>query len=518
MALRTRDLFFVDGAPRCLTIFQHPTIQFHPNNHLLYLVDVLFWTRFVAALGISISDPLSFVLAVDAMNVVAAAGCIAILYWIILRVTDSWKLATAICAGYGFTVAFLAQATNPNEPMVGAFWSFLAVALVILSAGKDTTWPVLISGVLFALAMATYRSMVFLAPGAVVILLAATSEQGLITAKKLRRVAALGASFAVGCAAIFGWAYTRMGVAHGEMLAKFLRQEDARAYFDPSGAQWLKLPLGLVRNCFPVVPFYNGMRGFLHGPKEVLISATALILVLGFCLLHCAYTLLKRREFLSGVERNAICASLAGLATTMVPLLTWNPHYGKFWIQPLACLAILVAIAFQHFGELSPRILAAARIAGALFLAGVAFNLTWALRNRSHQPFEFEEARRVTQFIGAKDLVVLDRGADSVSVMYAYLWADEEQLFPIMDRATVNGSKILGEIEGRIRRTQAAGGKAYFLGVVDLPKPTWDAFLGQRCGVPYESFDRYRSAVHHKAQFTSRTGPTSLWELGAPGN
>jgi len=217
---------------------------------------------------------------------------------------------------------------------------------------------------------------------------------------------------------------------------------------------------------------------------------------------------------LNEVEKIAIFASLAGLAVTMIPLLTWNPHYGKFWIQPLACLGVLVGVAFRHFGELSPRVLAVARFAGALFLVGVAFNLTWAARNRSYEPFEFDEAKKVAQFVGEKDLVVLDRGADSVSVVYAYLWADEKRLFPIMDRATVDGSKILDEIDVEIRKTRAAGGKVYFLGVVDLPKETWDAFLGQRCGVPYETFDRFRSAVHLKAQFRSRTGPASLWELG----
>ena len=514
MALRTRDCFTVDGSPRCLPIFHHPTIQFHPNNHLLYLVNVFLWTRLVGGLGFKISDPLSFVLAVDAMNVVAAAGCIAILYWITLKVTTSWRLATAICAGYGFTAAFLAHATAPNEPMVGALWSFLGIGFAVLFAGSKKIWPLIVSGLLFALAMATYRSMVLLAPaGAVVILLSAANSERVW--KQLARLATFALAFLAGCAGIFGWAYARMGVSRGEMAAKFLRQEDAKAYFDPSMTQWLKLPLGLLRNCFPVVPYYYGMRGFLKGPKSELISAMALIVALFAGLTFCAHTLVKRRASLNAAEKTAISAALTGLVFTMVPLLTWNPNYGKFWIQPLACLAAIVAIAFRNFDELSRRTMIAGRIAGALFLAGVACNLGWALRYRSHQPFEFEEARKLTQIIGDKDLVVLDRGADSVSVIYAYLWADEKQLFPIMDRATTDGIRILGEIEESIQKTRAAGGKVYFVGVLDVPKPTWEAFLGRRCGVPYETFEPYRNAARVKATFTSRTGPTPLWELDA---
>lgn len=44
------------------------------------------------ALGFKLSDPLDFTLAVDTMNCLAAAGCMAVLYWIIPQVTSSWKL------------------------------------------------------------------------------------------------------------------------------------------------------------------------------------------------------------------------------------------------------------------------------------------------------------------------------------------------------------------------------------------------------------------------------------------
>jgi len=515
-ALRSRDCFFVDGAPRCLTVYTHPTLLFHPNNHLLYLVNVLLWTRSVGALGFNLGDPLRFFLAVDTMNGLAAAGSIAILYWIILRVTSSWKLTTTVCLAYGLTTAFLAQATNPNEPMVGAFWSFLAIALALLSLGDNRLWPLALSGLVFTLAMATYRSMVLIAPAAAVTIVSFASAKKSTPVNLALRLATLGTAFAAGCVLIFGWAYSLIGVPRAAMLAKFLHQEDAEAYLDLSLNQWLKLPLGLVRNCFPVVPFFNGMRGFLTGPRSVFLPVTFLIVALWLGLFFCGYTVLRRWAALNPQERTAVLASLTGVVFTLIPLLTWSPLYGKFWIQPLACLAVLVAVAFGQFSQASRQLWVACRIAGLLFLLGVAFNLPWAFRNHWHQPFEFEEASKVKQFVGEKDFVVLDRGADSVSVMYAYLWAHDNQFLPVMDIATVRRTGLISDVDAAVRNTQAHGGKVFFLGVVDLSKPVWDNFLGKHCGVPYESFDHYRSAVYLKAQFESRTGPTFLWELDSP--
>jgi hypothetical protein len=513
LALRTRDVFFVDGAPRCLTVYKQPGLHFHPNNHLLYLVDVFGWTQLLSHVGFSLNTPLKFVLAVDAMNGVAAAGGIAVLYWILLRVTGSWKLSATICVGYGFTMSFLAQATNPNEPMVGFWWSFLAVAFAILSLRDRKYWPILVSGFLFALAMATYRSMVLLAPAAAVIIVSGVDRERIPVTKHLARLAVLASAFCAGCLVIFGWAYTRMGVSRGGLLTKFLHQDDANAYFDPNPNQWLKVPLGLVRNCFPVVMSFNGMRGFLASPKSVLIPVTLLVFVLWLAVFYCVYVIIKQRSSWSLVERTAVLAAFTGLAFTMVPLLTWNPHYGKFWLQPLACLAVLVAAAYRRFAAASTRTLMLARVAGVLFLAGVSCNLSWALRNRSHEPFEFEEARKVTTFVGDNDLVILDRGADSVSVMYAYLWADDRQLLAVIDEAVVKRRGMLVEVEESIRKTRERGGKVFFLSVLDFPKPTWDAFMYKRCDIPYESFDKYRAASHVVARFQSRMGITPLYEL-----
>ena len=72
--LRSRDIFAVDGAFRCLEVFRRGGIFFHDNNHMLYPVNVLLWTRLMSALGLTSNGPLQFFSNVELMNCTAAAG------------------------------------------------------------------------------------------------------------------------------------------------------------------------------------------------------------------------------------------------------------------------------------------------------------------------------------------------------------------------------------------------------------------------------------------------------------
>ena len=43
VALRSGDIFGVDGAHRCLHVYHHPGPLFHGSNHMLYPLYVLQW-------------------------------------------------------------------------------------------------------------------------------------------------------------------------------------------------------------------------------------------------------------------------------------------------------------------------------------------------------------------------------------------------------------------------------------------------------------------------------------------
>jgi hypothetical protein len=80
LSLRTTHYLAVDGAIRALGVYYNPPPFIHGNNHLLYPINVLVWMRLLHALGVSPRDPFQFMAAAQAMNAVAAAGCLAIFY------------------------------------------------------------------------------------------------------------------------------------------------------------------------------------------------------------------------------------------------------------------------------------------------------------------------------------------------------------------------------------------------------------------------------------------------------
>src|ERR1700751_5854970 len=142
--LRSKNILAVDGAHRCLEVFRRQGAFFHGNNHMLYPVDVLVWTRLVAALGLRPTGPIQFFSNVELMNCVAGAACLAIFYSLVsFAVSPGW-LALGVTVGYGFSKAFLEQATNAGEPLVGVFWSFLAMLCAVFSPRSvgppDSQW------------------------------------------------------------------------------------------------------------------------------------------------------------------------------------------------------------------------------------------------------------------------------------------------------------------------------------------------------------------------------------------
>ena len=94
------------------------------------------------------------------MNGLAGAASLAVFSFLIYLATSSRNLSVLVTAAYGLSAAFLEQATNANEPMVSMLWAMLAILFAVASFRYRSNWPIIISGALFALSMATFQSMV----------------------------------------------------------------------------------------------------------------------------------------------------------------------------------------------------------------------------------------------------------------------------------------------------------------------------------------------------------------------
>jgi hypothetical protein len=502
--LRSKDIFAVDGAFRCLEVYQRGGIFFHDNNHMFYPVNVLAWTRLLGVLGLTADTRQGFYAHVELMNCLAAAASLAIVFYLTKVATRSTGVALCVAVGLALCRAFLLHATNSAEPMVAVFWSFVAVGVAAQSFRTESKWPILASGFLFALAMATYRSTLFLAPAAMV-LIAGSRPQGSSRA----RLAALG-QFALGglagCSLIYCWVFWRLGIhTPSEMLRRFFVQEDSRVYFGADIGKLLNLPIGLVRNVFPLQSHYVGIRHLLAGPRVTTI--VFLLIVATVCVLVVVYAalIIQRWSALPAAVRTTFLAAGIGLVFTIVPLALWDANYDKLWLQPLACLAVLLGISISMITPAQRNSFLMSKAIPALLLAGVLSNIRCTVRSHSTQTSDLRETERLSHTLGENDLLVGEW--DRFTTLYGYGWSDT-RVFAFPSEAVVHGAGAVQLLQERIMETRKAGGKIYFLSLLDIPRDVWDSFLGSRCGVPYSELDFYRA--HSSAPVTTfQNGPES---------
>jgi hypothetical protein len=121
------------------------------------------------------------------------------------------------------------------------------------------------------------------------------------------------------------------------------------------------------------------------------------------------------------------------------------------------------------------------------------------------------EAQRLAQMIQSNDLVVGDW--DGVSLAYGFAWAADGQFFSFTSNAASFGTKATSNLRDEIFKAQLKGGRVFFLSILDVPRESWESFLGSRCGVPFSELDDYRqhSVVH--AEFHTRFRDVPLREL-----
>ena len=483
--LRSKDLFTVDGAFRCFDVYHQRSIFFDTNNHLLYPVDVFAWTHVASAFGFDIREPLEYFAAVEVMNCLAGAGCLAIFCFLLYVVTSSWWCALSGTIAYSLCKAFIAQATSANQPMLGVFWSFLAVLFVVLCLKFKRLWPVCVSGILFALAMATYQSTILLASIAVPLIFFSGSSdtcQFLVDRHRLLRLGIFVFSGFSATIVIFAIAYTHMGVGGPiAMVRHFFFHEEAQVYLGMSAGKLLNVPIGMLRNMFPILPSYNGIRGLKESGGLAAWAFLWLMGLLGGLLLFCALRVLAKWNHLKPSERICLLSTTVGFVFTMIPVVVYDPGYDKLWIQPLACLIVFLVVALYAIAQDSDASLLFSKIVLTVLVVGLSSNLVWVGRAHLWQPYEINEAQRLATMIGKKDLLVGDW--DHISVIYSSLWGNDDQFFSFPTTAVRSWCRSVGlACEGSVSKANLGGGRVYFLGILDQPKPTLGSYLGTRCG------------------------------------
>lgn len=518
--LRSKDPLEVDGAFRCFGVFREPRLSFAENNHALYPANVFIWSWLAKFVGFDISSVRNFYSTVELMNCFAAAGCLALFFRLSLMATLSRWAALGITFSLAFSKAFLLHATNASEPMVAIFWSILAIHMAVCCFRTASRWPAFFSGLLFALAMATYQTAVLLGPVAVLVLWISAQPRASshTVSPRLLNLSTFSAGALTGCFLIYGCIVRfRLhsgvaGVTAASAIRGLFHDPGTTAYLGVRSGRLLNLPLGFLRNSYPVLTQFAGIRGLLRGPALSVIFI--FVLLTGFAALfaYCAIRMAALSKILEPRVRTGILCGLVGVAFTLVPLLIWDPEYDKFWIQPLACLIFLLGISLRVISSRSTHPFFFSRVLPTLLLFGLLLNFGWLARSHAASIVEMREARRLSTLIRRGDLVVGDW--DGISVLYQYAWLPPDTNFiSFPDDAIREGPQSTARLRQLVKAALASGGRVLFVNLLDQPKETWDSFLAQRCGVPYSSFDLYRVHSVPFATFETRYGTIPVKQL-----
>lgn len=518
-SLRSRDIFATDGAHRCLEVFHRQAIFFHENNHLLYPVNVLAWARLAAVFGLKANGPFEFYRITELMNCFAAAASLAIVFLLIQWAISSWRIALGAVVTLGLSRAFFSQATNANEAVVGLFWSLLAVLVLVLGLRARSLLLVFVSGLLFSLSMATYESMIFLAPAGLVLIWRTWMEENR-ESRISRRLIAMEGVFLLGCLAawlgIHGWADWLTGNTRPvDMARQLFQMQDARSYLGVGPGKGLNLPVGLIRNIFPVLVQFDGIRHVLTGPKIALFVFLLVSAIFGAFLVFCGAHVWRHRKGLSEPARRGLWTGIVGLLFTLVPLLIWDPQYEKLWLQPLALLAFLIAIALKIPVERGWKSILMFRTVPLLILIGALFNFPWVIAgHQADVSAYFRDARDVSEMVSGEDLVVGDW--DKVAILYGDVWAPKDRIVDFVTQGIYYGGGATERLSESVAETQRRGGHVYFLGLLDQSETRWNAFIGPRCGVPMSDLDLYRTHSHVVATYRDGSDIVSLRRFDPP--
>jgi hypothetical protein len=296
------------------------------------------------------------------------------------------------------------------------------------------------------------------------------------------------------------------------MIRQLFLVRDARSYLGVGPGKVLNLPAGLVRNIFPVLPNFEGLRYALHGPKDSLFAFLLAGALFFLFLILCGLQIWNYRKKAAGAMKVGLWTGITGLLFTLVPLVIWDPQYEKLWLQPLALLAYLAAISLKIAAENKYHFAIMQHAFPALILFGVLMNFPPLLASRRADVSEFfRQARDVSEKVSSGDLVVGDW--DKVAQLYGDAWAPPDRIVDFVTQGVYYGRGATERLRENVAETERRGGHIYFLGLLDQTESEWNAFLGPRCGIPMSDLDPYRARSHVVATYHDGSATISLRQL-----
>jgi hypothetical protein len=107
-----------------------------------------------------------------------------------------------------------------------------------------------------------------------------------------------------------------------------------------------------------------------------------------------------------------------------------------------------------------------------------------------------EHAETIKLLVRPDDWVVV--GFDDISVLWLAFWGNNSKVLLLPASTSAQASSWLDSAKNSAVH---GPGRLLFIGVLDQGQVAWDAFLGNRVGIPFSLLDEYRKQAAILARF-----------------
>lgn len=509
-ALHSNDLTIADGSLRCLDVLYSSRLFLHPNNHMLFPLHIYVFNQILGALGFQPHSAVEYFEQSTLMNTSAAAVSLAVSFLIMKRLGCRTSLGLLGVSILATSSCFFVCATNPNEPMVGFMLSVIGVLTALLSLERQSAWLALAAGAFLSYAMASYQSMICIAPAVALVYMNSPR-----LSKRMRclllSVFALG--ILGGIATIYGFCYYVIsGIHDPSAIAQRFFQLDgtgAGTWGGFSRKGTLKWILAPIREFFwyPFHGLWNDLyRWNIADLCTNNVRLWALPASLSVGLFVTAVCGLGRLIANRSPHLKRIQLLLVFLTISVICPLWWIPNYDKLWIQPIASTVILMICICEALISSTEKSQVNLGKWFRIILFGYltalitwnTFSLFLPQHYASEQPLQ--AARNIGKMSGKDDLIVVTW--DKVGCIFSALYR-RNNLFGIENQFIEchrNNPLLEQQLTDRINSTLAMGKNIYFIGSLDLSPQQWNDSLGD-LGLSYPILENYRQTAHKLKTF-----------------
>ncbi len=491
----------VDGSTRCFHNFHSAEVNLHKNNHLLYPFNLYLAVSVLEKIGVQAETPMEFFRLATIVNVICGALSLCFFY-LILKFFKISSTVSLLCTLFlGFSAAYLTNATNPNEPMPGFFFSILSFYLMLIGLNKKSFILVYLSSFFLIYAMATYQSMFSVIVG--ITFYACIPALKKDYKKTFVFLSTYYVSVLVNTVIIYGLAYSLgKGMnSPAEMIQYFFSLQGAgdKNIWGQLNLKNIVLTIYNLPLMFLHLPFYSISQSFFNNPDKVvnLIKYT-----LSFCFTYSIILMTASFSYKFLIHHHfSRIKTILGLCTLLPCLLIvsfWAPSYSKLWLQPLAMIIFLCGLSYT-LGKKYDYHLVKLKTFGKYY--SVIILSIFALWNQQFLLGELKRGDLLSENIakGYNDIV----SKDAIVIMD---WSNEamyfKSLYPksrsFVDFANLSinlddlalSERIKSILESAISKNR----DIYFVGLLDINELEWNQFYLESTNIPYEILNEYRNS------------------------